>query len=178
MAKFSLFSQSLRYDVTERYDRYLKSRLQMKAMLICSLLDIASLEITNTILERCGVLRGAYYIQGAILYQSSEGIWRTIHPRWDEELLSMLYNEENRAILLDRIECLQEAIDSILDLGDERITESVIGTLYGLCAKHDPSVPVHQFSIQAAVPIDIVHRVIKIPEFQTCTIWLDLPIIN
>jgi tetratricopeptide (TPR) repeat protein len=77
----------------------------------------------------------------------------------------MLYNEENRAILLDRIECLQEAIDSILDLGDERITESVIGTLYGLCAKHDPSVPVHQFSIQAAVPIDIVHRVIKIPEY-------------
>jgi hypothetical protein len=60
------------------------------------------------------------------LYQSSEGTWRTIHPRWGEELLSMLYNEENRAILLERIPYLQNAINSIFDLADETIIESVM----------------------------------------------------
>ncbi|MGC2684069.1 MAG: hypothetical protein WA323_19590, partial [Candidatus Nitrosopolaris sp.] len=113
MVKFSLFRQGLRHDVRERHDRYLKSASQMKAMLICSLLDIPSLKITDTILERCSLLNSAYYIHGATLYRSSEGTWKTIHTRWDEELLSMLYNEENKAILLDRIPCLQDAINSI-----------------------------------------------------------------
>ena len=152
MVKFSLFRQSLSHDVRERHDCYLKSPLQMKAMLICSLLDIASLKITDTILERCRVLKGAYNIQGATLYQSSEGTWKTIHPRWNEELLSMLYNEENKAILLDRIEYLQDAIDSIFDLGDETITESVIETLYNRCTG-------------GTIPINVVDKVIKIPEY-------------
>lgn len=77
-------------------------------MLIYSLLDIASLKITNIILEKCGVLQGVHYINCATL-QSSEGTWKTIHPRWDEELLSMLYKEETKAILLDRIPYLQDA---------------------------------------------------------------------
>lgn len=152
MVKFSLFSQGLSHDVRERHDRYLKSPLQMKAMLICSLLDIASLKITNFILEKCRVLKGAYYIQGATLYQSSEGTWKTIHARWDEEFLSMLYNEENKAILLDRIEFLQDAIDSIFHLGDETITDSVIRNLYDLCTK-------------GSLPVDIVDKVVIIPEY-------------
>jgi tetratricopeptide (TPR) repeat protein len=152
MVKFSLFSQGLSHDVRERHDRYLKSPLQMKAMLICSLLDIASLKITNFILEKCRVLKGAYYIQGATLYQSSEGTWKTIHARWDEEFLSMLYNEENKAILIDRIEFLQDAIDSIFNLGDETITDSVIRNLYDLCTK-------------GSLPVDIVDKVVIIPEY-------------
>jgi hypothetical protein len=38
----------------------------------------------------------------------------------------MLYNEENRAILLERIPYLQNAINSIFDLADETIIESVM----------------------------------------------------
>lgn len=72
MVKFSLFSQGLSNDVRERHDRYLKSPLRMKAMLICSLLDIPNLKITDVILERCKVLKDAYYIDWAALYQSSE----------------------------------------------------------------------------------------------------------
>jgi tetratricopeptide (TPR) repeat protein len=155
MVKFSLFSQGLSHDVRERHDRYLKHPLQMKAMLICSLLDIASLKITNIILERCGVLQSAYYIIGATLYQSSKGTWKTIHPRWDEELLSMLYNEETKAILLNRIPYLQDAIDSIFDLNDETITESVIGTLYDLCT-------------EGIMPIDIVDTVLEIDPKHVC----------
>lgn len=120
MVQFSLFHRSLRQSFIEKHDRYLTSPLQMKAMLVCCILNIASLKITTTILEQCGVIKGAYRLLGATLNKSSEGIWKTFHTQWDEEWLSILYNDENEAIVLDRKQNLRNAIDAIFNLGDEK----------------------------------------------------------
>ena len=34
------------------------------------------------------IQRHAYDLEHALLYQNTEGLWKTIHPRWDMELLS------------------------------------------------------------------------------------------
>ena len=56
MVKFSVFEQGLDQDVAEMYARYLSPQLEMKTMLICSLLDLSNIDITDNILELCGVL--------------------------------------------------------------------------------------------------------------------------
>lgn len=152
MIKFHMFGQGLDQDVREKHDRYLKPQSKLKAMIICSLFDLANLKITNTILEKCNILKSVYDLEGATLRQNPEGIWNTKHVRWDAELLSMLYNEQNNAILFNTTQYLQNAIYSIFDIGDETITESIIEILYNLC-------------IEGIIPIGIVDKVIKIPEY-------------
>jgi hypothetical protein len=133
--KFSVFGQGLDKDVEEMYHRCLKSQLEMKSMLICSLLDISNIGITNKVLERCGVLMGAYSLDGKTLSQSYEGSWRTKHTRWDQELFSFLYKENNRALLEQRKQDLKDSLFALYSMKEEDITYSVIGTLYSLAAQ-------------------------------------------
>jgi tetratricopeptide (TPR) repeat protein len=152
MVKFLVFGQGLDQDVKERIDRYLKNPQAMKTMLISSLLDISNVKITDRLLERCGVLKLAYYLKDATLYQRSEDSWETIHARWDEELLYLLYNEGNKAILLDRMQLLQDAIYSIFDVHDETLSTLVIETIYTQC-------------LGGVIPISIVEKVVRIPQY-------------
>ncbi len=45
------------------------------------------------------------------------------------ELLSFLYNEKNKGILLKRAGYLKKALDSIFSVSDEAITASIIQTI-------------------------------------------------
>jgi tetratricopeptide (TPR) repeat protein len=152
MVRFFTIGQGLREDVEEKYNRYLQSQLEMKTMLVCSLLDISSVKITSNILEKCGVLKGAYALADATLSQDYENSWRTKHLRWDEEFLSMLSNEEDEAILLDRKQFLNDAIESIFNVKDKKITCAVIESLYNLSAT-------------GLIPISIVDDVVRIPKY-------------
>jgi hypothetical protein len=100
MVKISVFGQGLEQDVEEMYDRYLRPQLEMKTMLICSLLDASNIEVTDKILELCGVIEGAYHLNGATLYRNAEGSWSTKHPRWDRELFSSLYSRNSIRTLI------------------------------------------------------------------------------
>ena len=78
------------------------------------------------------ILSHAYDLEHAMLYQYFGGLWKTIHPRWDMELLSFLYNEKNKSILLKRKEYLRKALDLIFTISDESITASIIQTMYDM----------------------------------------------
>ncbi|HKG89501.1 MAG TPA: hypothetical protein VKA95_14350, partial [Nitrososphaeraceae archaeon] len=102
MVKFFVLMQGLEKDVEEMTYRYLSSQQEMKTMLICSLLDISNIAITDSMLKLCGILESAYDLNGSILHQNTEGLWRTKHPRWDLELFSFLYGKNSRTTLADR----------------------------------------------------------------------------
>ena len=128
MVKFYVFGKGLEEDVQDRYYRYLFDQstsqndiIKIRTMIVCSLLDIGNLPITDKLLEEMNLLSHAYDLEHALLYQYSEGLWKTIHPRWDMELLSFLYNVENKSILSKRIEYLKTAMDSIFNISNEYI---------------------------------------------------------
>lgn len=93
MVKFAVNGKGLEEDVKERYDRYLTDPMSVQTMLICSLLDIANLETRDKLLEGMELIEYAHGLNHATIYQYSDGIWKTIHPRWDLELLSFLISQ-------------------------------------------------------------------------------------
>jgi tetratricopeptide (TPR) repeat protein/energy-coupling factor transporter ATP-binding protein EcfA2 len=145
MVKFAVLGQGIDKDVKEMSDRYLRPQQELKTMLICSLLDISSVMITDSILEQCGVLESAYHLNGSTLYRNTEGIWRTKHPRWDEELFSFLYGNNTRRMLSNRgKQDLMDSLNAIFEMGDETVTYSAIITLYDM-------------ALQKFVPIELFH---------------------
>jgi hypothetical protein len=102
MVKFSVFGQGLYNDVEERYLNYLidpankrPDPLKIQTTLACCLLDIAGLQITDKLLSNMKIKKYAYRLRHSLLYYNEhDGIWKTIHPRWNVELLSFLYNTE------------------------------------------------------------------------------------
>jgi tetratricopeptide (TPR) repeat protein len=159
MVKFSVFGQGLEQDVEEMYDRYLRPHLEMKTMLTCSLLDTSNIEITDKILELCGVLAGAYHLNGSTLYRNSESSWRTKHPRWDQELFTFLYNKKSGIAVEHRKQDLKDSLIAIYNIKAEDITYSVVSTLYKNAA-------------QNIVPIDMVESVFQESISQKPT-WLN-----
>jgi tetratricopeptide (TPR) repeat protein len=170
MIKFYLLGGGLTTDVERRYNDYLSGdsrALRMQIMLVCSLLDIGGLPITDELLQEIKVqdqdirlLREAYNLRNATLFQPTKGSWKTIHPRWDEELLSFLYNESDGGKLLDNKQYLKAALDSIFNIEDDNINAtqegaySVIATIYDIAARH-------------VMPINIIESVISIPPYLT-----------
>jgi tetratricopeptide (TPR) repeat protein len=159
MVKFLLLRDGLRMDVERRYNDYLNGdSRKMQAMLVCSLLDIGSLPITDELLQNMGLLRDAYNLENATLYQPTTGSWRTIHPRWDIELLSFLYNQSDKGQICDNKQYLKTALDSIFSIkeDDTNATQErafvIIGTIYDTAARH-------------VLPIDIIESVINIPSY-------------
>jgi tetratricopeptide (TPR) repeat protein len=159
MVKFYVIGKGLKEDVEDRYYRYLTDvattlpdLAKIQTAIMCSLLDIANLSITDKLLERMGIQDHAYELEHAILYQYSEGLWKTIHPQWDMELLSFLYNEKNKGILLKRTGYLKKALDSIFSVSDESITASIIQTIYDIASLRK-------------IPINIVESTILMPQY-------------
>jgi tetratricopeptide (TPR) repeat protein len=159
MVKFLLLRDGLRMDVERRYNDYLNGdSRKMQTMLVCSLLDIVSLPITDELLQNMGLLRDAYNLENAILYQPTTGSWKTIHPRWDIELLSFLYNQDDKEQIYDNKQYLKTALDSIFWIKEDNINATqeraftVIGTIYDAAARH-------------VLPIDIIESVINIPSY-------------
>ena len=90
MVKFYVIGKGLKEDVEDRYYRYLTDvtttlpdLAKIQTAIMCSLLDIANLSITNKLLERMEIQIMLIRLEHAILYQYSEGLWKTIHPQWD-----------------------------------------------------------------------------------------------
>jgi tetratricopeptide (TPR) repeat protein len=159
MVKFLFLRDGLRTDVERRYNDYLNDdSRKMQTMLVCSLLDIGSLPITDELLQNMGLLTDAYNLENATLYQPTTGSWKTIHPRWDIELFSFLYNQDDKEQIYDNKQYLKAALDSIFRIKEDNINATqeraftVIGTIYDAAARH-------------VLPIDIIESVINIPSY-------------
>jgi hypothetical protein len=75
MVKFAVFGKGLKVDVKQRYDRFLydqnedKQSLKTQTALVCSLLDIANIQIDRQLFERMNLYDYAAYLENSILYR-------------------------------------------------------------------------------------------------------------
>jgi tetratricopeptide (TPR) repeat protein len=159
LVKFHVLGKGLKEDVRDRYYRYLdndssgsSSLANTKTMLVGSLLDIANLPITDQLLENLELIESAYSLENAILYRNTNGIWKTIHPKWDMELLSFLYDQKNKGILFRRKEILKSTLNSLFDLCDERISTAIIQTVYDMVSLN-------------IISIDVVESTTSLPDY-------------
>jgi tetratricopeptide (TPR) repeat protein len=165
MVKFFVIGhgQGLEQDVNERHSRYLKDPNNMQTMLVCSLLDIANLQINYAVLENMGLKRYADKLHGDLLHRTDiHKTWKTIHPRWDLELFYLLYSKiDDEYTIEKRKEYLKEAIRRIFDLGDEKITTSIIVAAYSLTYQE------LEGYTKPIIPLEIIEDVVesKLPDY-------------
>jgi tetratricopeptide (TPR) repeat protein len=151
MIKFYLLGGGLHTDVERRYNDYLiDDSRKIRIMLV---------PITDAFLEKTGLLKEAYNLEHATLY-SSEGFWKTLHPRWDEEFLSFLYSETKGGRLYNNKRYLRDALDSIFNLTEDKISVTqqraylLIGAIYDIAARR-------------VMPINVIEEVTNIPNYIT-----------
>lgn len=132
MVKFYVLDRQLEQDVTEMSDRYLRSPVERKTMLICSILDISSTEITDKLLEKCGVLETAHNLDGSILHRNSDGLWKTKSRRWAMKMFSFFFDSKSLTQLEGREQDLKDSLITLFQIGEEKITFSAIKTLHYL----------------------------------------------
>jgi hypothetical protein len=132
MVKFYILDRRLEQDVTEMSDRYLRSPVERKTMLICSILDISSTEITDKLFEKCGVLETAHNLDGSILHRNSDGLWKTKGRRWAMKMFSFFFDNKSRTQLEGREQDLKDSLVALFQIGEEKITFSAIKTLHYL----------------------------------------------
>jgi tetratricopeptide (TPR) repeat protein len=142
----------LKEDVENRYDDFLRDYPnRLKTMVVTSLLDLANLQITDKLLEDMELLEYARQLEHATLYKTSDQTWKTIHAKWDEELLSLLYEKSSMGAYLNRIEPLEQAKKVIYQF--KEIVYPVVGALYGVAAL-------------GIIPIDIIKSTFQIDSLK------------
>jgi tetratricopeptide (TPR) repeat protein len=152
MIKFFLFRLGLKEDVENRYDDFLRDYPnRIKTMVVTSLLDLAHLQITDKLLEDMKLLEYARQLENATLYKTSDQTWKTIHAKWDEELLLLLYKKSSMGAYVNRIEPLEQAKKVIYQF--KEIVYPVVGALYGIAAL-------------GIIPIDIIKSTFQIDSFE------------
>jgi hypothetical protein len=146
--KFSILDRRLEQYVAEMSGRYVRSPLERKTMLICSILEISDTEITDKLLEKCGVLETAHNLDGSVLHRNSDGSWNTKGRRWALKLFSFFFNKTDGTQLEERKQDLKDSIVALYHMREVKITYSVIETLNFIRA--------HNF-----VPVDMVESVFQ-----------------
>lgn len=97
-----------------------------------------------------GLTTYANDLDRAILYYSSDGTWRTLHPRWDIELLAYIFSFNNKNLIKIMKDDLTYAVQSIFRHCDEHIIGFVMITLYATIASNK------------FVSIDIINSILPI----------------
>ena len=138
--KFSILDRRLEQYVAEMSGRYVRSPLERKTMLISSILDVSDTEITDNLLEKCGVLETAHNLDGLVLYRNSYGLWKTKSRRWALKLFSFFFNNKSGAQLEQSKQDLKDSIVALYHMREERIIYSVIETLYFIQAHNFVSI--------------------------------------
>jgi hypothetical protein len=136
MVKFYTMEKRLEHDVKEMSDCYLGSQLRMKTTLICSILDISNTEITDNLLEKCGVLETAHKLNSLILYRNSDGLWKTKSRRWALKLFSFFFNNKIETELEVRKQDLKDSLIALYQMREAKMTYSAIKTLYHIVDKN------------------------------------------
>lgn len=135
MVKFSILDRRLEQDVAKISGHYLRSPTERKAMLICSILEISDTEITDTLLEKCGILETVHNLDGSVLH-NSDGSWKTEGQRWVLKLFSFFFNNKSGTQLEERKQDLKDSLIALYNLREEKITYSAIKALHYIVDKN------------------------------------------
>ena len=121
---YSVFTQGFSKYVRLMKNEYLNSEDTIITMIICSILSLAELEITENTLKEMNIIELAYKLDKITLSHSSNFKWNTIHPKWDEEFLSLLLKEKEQ--YFTNIKYFYEAIKKIFSMKNSNIGYKVI----------------------------------------------------
>jgi tetratricopeptide (TPR) repeat protein len=131
MVRFSVFQNGLENHVESMYKDFLVvnekpySKEKIKVSIICSLFDISSIPITSNILKDLSLYKFALDLDSALLkLDVKTKTWKTIHPRWDLELLKYLFSITNLSDREDLDNCFSESIYSLLNLNDNKFNQA------------------------------------------------------
>ena len=130
MVRFSVFQNGLENHVENMYKEFLiinvkpNSEEKIKTCIICSLFDISSIPITSNILKDLSLYEFALGLESALLkLDDKTKTWKTIHPRWDLELLKYIFDITNFSDREDLDKCFSESINNILDLNNDKFNQ-------------------------------------------------------
>jgi tetratricopeptide (TPR) repeat protein len=133
LVKFVLFGKGLAEDVKMRYSQYLASdEMKLQTMLICAILDRAGIPITESLLSNMNenIIISAYELINETLIRVEDN-WKTIHLKWDLELLAYLYTSSDQFILRGRKKILKKSLESIFKtIESEKDRYFILSTLY------------------------------------------------
>ena len=133
LLKFFIFGKGFATDVQYRFFNYMKSsEIKLKSMLVCVMLDRAEIAITFDLIDRMKLTESTFELTNETLtFSEDEKRWKTIHPKWDLELLAYLYNIKDYAILEKRKTLLRKALELLMNnLSNEKDRFSIFGFLY------------------------------------------------
>ena len=101
------------------------------------LLDRAEIPISRDLIDKMNLMKSIFELTDETLTFSEDAFsedadrWRTIHPKWDLELLAYLYNVTDNSILEKRKNLLRKALELLMDnLSNENDKVSILATLY------------------------------------------------
>jgi tetratricopeptide (TPR) repeat protein len=133
LLKFFIFGKGFGADVKYRFFNYIKSsEIKLQSMLVCAILDRAEIAISYDLIEKMNLVESLFELTDETLtFLENENRWRTIHPKWDLELLAYLYNVKDYATLEKRKEILRKSLESLINnLTNEHDKLSILGSLY------------------------------------------------
>jgi hypothetical protein len=164
MVRYYVIGQELSKSVEDRYVQYLIDHVnrrpdatKIQTLLVCIFLELAGVQIKDELLKCMRLIKYARDLRESLLSRQEDGIWKTLHPRWDMELLAFLFTVRDENLVEERVNYLRNAIQSIFSLEDEKIASAVISTLY-----HIPTIEARELD---RIPIDITENAMQIPSF-------------
>ena len=133
LLKFFIFGKGFATDVKYRFFNYMKPKIKkLQSMLICVILDRAEIPISSDLIEKMNLIESTFELTDETLtFLEDEKGWKTIHPKWDLELLAYLYNIKDYAILEKRKKLLRKTLELLMNnLSNEKDRFSIFGFLY------------------------------------------------
>ncbi len=115
LVRFSVLNQGLRLHVKQMYEEYILEKTKinldkLKIMIINSLFDISTISLKESTSNELGLLNElglediAYDMDDTII-KKEEGVWRTIHHKWDLEFFRYIFSLKNSRDSRDIIKC-------------------------------------------------------------------------
>ena len=157
LVKFLLFGKGLYEDMIERYHEYLEcNTMKLKTMIICAILERANIAITDDILTNMNIINYARELKDqTLVFSKIEKKWKTLHIKWNLELLVYLYSEEEDDFILESgIDILKQSLQLLMTvIKNEQNKYYIIGTLYD-----STTIDTEQ---NKTLPINVIDQVIR-----------------
>jgi tetratricopeptide (TPR) repeat protein len=136
LIRFFLTGNGLIEDVRKRHSDYItRDDNKIKAMLVCTLLDLASNPISDEEVKRMDIDDDFFGLEKSVIYYDNDNrVWRSIHRLWAIEWLSYLFSSEikrrDRSIFMRYVRCLENTLMEVKEkLGENRLADMISGLL-------------------------------------------------
>ncbi len=158
MVRFSVLNEGLNSHVQNMYLEYLVDGKnphlnRVKIMILNSLFDISNISLTDKMLEEFVLLNTAEDLKNTIIKKTGD-IWKTIHPRWDLELLKYMFSLKYNLNFIEN--SFSEIINNIIN--NQKITSFdklyILNTVY------------YTFIEKNVIKLNAIEKMVKLKDIE------------